>query len=924
MALVTLTLSGQRCDLSTAADARPYFLQQLGEQPGRGLVHLTRAKLAALDLDALHALTWGDPEGRAQTLHNLVVCREPECLSPGVVDDPDALYAVELADSRWLLRNPHYSAPVNAHYNVRQPAGGSGTYYAESLNAGVPWTWAGLAEDLWGLMAAQLGAWPGLPAGVAPTTSPEGFSYVGASAWEALCGVLARVGCAAALDLTAETDQGFIVLVGEAGPAADATLAEAESRWRKLHDGEFLGIVRGKIPYGVRVFFFRRDLAAGAPVWVPNWATYVDVVGPDSDRAEPGVYHPIRADLPALFDATGTLTNAADLTARANEIADDFFRGLRDGGGERLLKTYTGVLAIGPGATVKAVAHRLDAQGGVVTDVVRHPLAALPDPLRPGCDCPAALPYPPAPPSPTWGGAVSFTGPVTFTGSTIDVTNETVNFTGATSTIWNTGTTLKLNTGATFALDGPTVNVTADTTVTVNNGVTLTLAAAGTGAVAANLPVTFPTTGALGTAPAGYVVLPQVTATGTPTMVLPEGTPVWNSADDKLWMSLGAGAFVEVPTGAVLANPMTTVGDIIYGLAAGVPARRAGNPLTDRYFLSSKGDGVTPQPPTWEALTAADLPPIDGVVVGGATPAAGTFTTLQATGDLTVDGNLTVSGTTVTVNTDNITAEDPLIKLATGNVTDAVDVGLYALYRPAATDLYTGLFRDATDGKYRLFSGLQVEPTTTVDTAGAGYAAATLVLGALELSTALSVANGGTGAATLTSNGVLIGNGTGAVSVTAEGATGKVLTGVTGGDPTWQDTVTATAITERVLASNYTTTTTFADTGCGTLALPSAGTYDIEYYVRTVIHTNNTTHAITCKLRNTSDGTDVANSEMVVGAHFTANVRFDENASLKVRVTIAAAKNFQLWAKHDTTATVITFTLVATSITKMIATKIAP
>jgi hypothetical protein len=63
---------------------------------------------------------------------------------------------------------------------------------------------------------------------------------------------------------------------------------------------------------------------------------------------------------------------------------------------------------------------------------------------------------------------------------------------------------------------------------------------------------------------------------------------------------------------------------------------------------------------------------------------------------------------------------------------------------------------------------------------------------------------------------------------------------------------------------------------------------------------------------------------MVVGAHFTANVRFDENASLKVRVTVAAAKNIQVWAKHDTTATVITFTLVATSITKMIATKIAP
>ena len=47
----------------------------------------------------------------------------------------------------------------------------------------------------------------------------------------------------------------------------------------------------------------------------------------------------------------------------------------------------------------------------------------------------------------------------------------------------------------------------------------------------------------------------------------------------------------------------------------------------------------------------------------------------------------------------------------------------------------------------------------------------------------LDVANGGTGATTLTDNGVLIGNGAGAVDVTAAGTTGQVLVGVTGGNP---------------------------------------------------------------------------------------------------------------------------------------------
>lgn len=45
------------------------------------------------------------------------------------------------------------------------------------------------------------------------------------------------------------------------------------------------------------------------------------------------------------------------------------------------------------------------------------------------------------------------------------------------------------------------------------------------------------------------------------------------------------------------------------------------------------------------------------------------------------------------------------------------------------------------------------------------------------------VGGGGTGVVTLTSNGVLIGNGTSAITVTAEGATGIPLVGITGADP---------------------------------------------------------------------------------------------------------------------------------------------
>lgn len=49
----------------------------------------------------------------------------------------------------------------------------------------------------------------------------------------------------------------------------------------------------------------------------------------------------------------------------------------------------------------------------------------------------------------------------------------------------------------------------------------------------------------------------------------------------------------------------------------------------------------------------------------------------------------------------------------------------------------------------------------------------------------LIVPEGGTGQVTLTSHGVLVGNGTGTVSQTAAATTGQVLTGVTSSDPVW-------------------------------------------------------------------------------------------------------------------------------------------
>jgi hypothetical protein len=113
-------------------------------------------------------------------------------------------------------------------------------------------------------------------------------------------------------------------------------------------------------------------------------------------------------------------------------------------------------------------------------------------------------------------------------------------------------------------------------------------------------------------------------------------------------------------------------------------------------------------------------------------PNGGTVTVLSnatISKDLTVSGNLTVNGDTVTQNVSTLTVEDPLIQLASGNnATDALDIGFFGLYDTSGSqDLYCGIFRDATDGKFKLFKDSQSAPTTTVDTGATGYAVATLV-----------------------------------------------------------------------------------------------------------------------------------------------------------------------------------------------------
>lgn len=196
-------------------------------------------------------------------------------------------------------------------------------------------------------------------------------------------------------------------------------------------------------------------------------------------------------------------------------------------------------------------------------------------------------------------------------------------------------------------------------------------------------------------------------------------------------------------------------------------------------------------------------------VVGDAVVSANlTANNVLINNDMTVNGNLTVNGVLTTIDTVNLVVEDPMFKVAknnnvANNAGDAVDIGFYGVYANTTADMFTGLFRDASDGKYRLFKDLTAEPTATVDITAVSYKTATLIsylesgalstnttalaitangsysvalaANTLSLSTALPVTSGGTGQQSFTSAGVIYGNGTSGLQVTAAGANGDVL-----------------------------------------------------------------------------------------------------------------------------------------------------
>lgn len=230
-------------------------------------------------------------------------------------------------------------------------------------------------------------------------------------------------------------------------------------------------------------------------------------------------------------------------------------------------------------------------------------------------------------------------------------------------------------------------------------------------------------------------------------------------------------------------SPLTTLGDTLYNDGTN-DTRLAGNTTTTRQFLSQAGTGTVSAAPAWTALASTDIPNLDASKITTGTFGVARGGTGQSS--LTQYAVLVGAGTAaVTMVSPSATAGQALVSQGSGadpifgnvsltaGVTGTLPVGnggtgatsltQYNLVVGNGTSAVTFIAPSATVGHVLLSNGSSANPS---------FGQVSLTVG---VTGTLPVGNGGTGATTFTLNGVILGNGTSALSVTAAGTANQVL-----------------------------------------------------------------------------------------------------------------------------------------------------
>ncbi|WP_105132348.1 hypothetical protein [Burkholderia sp. BE12] len=273
--------------------------------------------------------------------------------------------------------------------------------------------------------------------------------------------------------------------------------------------------------------------------------------------------------------------------------------------------------------------------------------------------------------------------------------------------------------------------------------------------------------------------------------------------------------------------------------------------------------------PTYNNVTSQGTASLNNATVSGAFTATGTFT---ATGKVGLPNLAAQAANTIIGNATSSSATPTAITVAGCN--------------GAAQALQW------TNG-----SGFQCN--SSIATSGANANITSLS----GLTTALSVAQGGTGRQTLTTHGILVGEGTAAINQLAVGTTGQVLVGSTGADPAFGTSVAGLTFTSAItpqttggiigttLADNAnagsvgeynvhstqnTALTSGTTTNCDSVSL-AAGDWDVTGIVTTNPAGTTTTSSVTAGVNTTSAtfgtlATGVSNAGQLIGVSVAGGI----------------------------------------------------
>lgn len=121
------------------------------------------------------------------------------------------------------------------------------------------------------------------------------------------------------------------------------------------------------------------------------------------------------------------------------------------------------------------------------------------------------------------------------------------------------------------------------------------------------------------------------------------------------------------------------------------------------------------------------------------------------TGDLTISGNLVVTGNATTINVSNLSVNDAIILLSANATGDATDIGFVGHFDRGATATHAGMIRVHSLNEFQIFDNYELEPTNNIiDIANYNYRLGNLRVNAINANSVLILGNAAATQANLT------------------------------------------------------------------------------------------------------------------------------------------------------------------------------